>query len=139
MNIIELFEQIGRHPGYDPIKNPQQFTVAELMPIEIRWKCGRKNYVIQNSFGIGGVVVSDRSGIAAVEAPYDVEKNRALILNCDGSIRTEVDRITKFGKALFYEAIYIEGRLNFLAAIGAHDWRLEVSEKDGSLKHASGM
>ncbi|WP_177316580.1 hypothetical protein, partial [Burkholderia ubonensis] len=45
---------------------------------------------VRNDAGIAGRVLGDASGVAIVEAPYDLTANRASIVNADGSLRARL-------------------------------------------------
>jgi hypothetical protein len=125
------FQIIERHPGYDVVNNPLRFTVADLMPIGISWKSNGIFHAIENQDGVIGVLLNDLSGIAVVEAPYHTDNNRAYIVNPDGMIKMQLDSQTNFGRVSFYEVLYINDHLAFLAATPKGDIRIEVNDKGG--------
>lgn len=130
---VRGFQLIERHPGYDTVNNPQHLTVADLTPAGITWQSDGVVKTIRNPAGVDGLPLSDLSGIAAVEAPYDAGTNRASIVNADGSVRAQIDSQTEFGRVMFYDVHYVNGTLAFLAATQSRDVRIEVSEIDGSV------
>lgn len=130
---LKNFQFVDRHPGYDKANNPLRRTVAELTPVGIVWTCDSAQKSIQAIAGIGAVPLADMSGIAVFEGPYDDKNNRAYIVNCDGSIRAQVGPLEPVRHAMFYDVMYLNGRLTFLASISDHDVQVWVSETDGAI------
>ncbi|MGH8780359.1 hypothetical protein [Paraburkholderia sp.] len=136
INIVSAFQAIERHPGYDKVDNPQRFSVLDLTPVGITWQSGGATETVRSSSGIKGLCLSDLSGVAVVEAPYESAINRAYIVNADGSRRATISPQTAFGRVVFYDVLYLDnGALAFLAAAPSRDARIEVNETDGSVIH----
>ncbi|WP_277431325.1 hypothetical protein [Trinickia sp. Y13] len=89
---------------------------------------------IQSAAGICGVPLADGSGIAVVEGPYDSGVNKAYLVNADGSLRAEVVWAASTGQLMFYDVLYMGGRLTFLAATSDRDVQICVNESDGAVQ-----
>ncbi|WP_250479324.1 MULTISPECIES: hypothetical protein [unclassified Caballeronia] len=131
---INDFVVTHRIPGYDVIKNPSRLSVAELVPIEISWTGDTGRQSIKREHGVDGLPLQDGTGIAVIEAPYDLDQNRAYIVNSDGSLRAIIDRATHRGRASFFDIFYVDGTLSFFAVASDRDIRVEVDESDGSIR-----
>lgn len=66
------------------------------------------------------------------DAPYDPDENRAYIMN--SAMRAPIDWLTPHGRALFFDILYVSGKLSFLAVASDRDIRMEVRESDGSIE-----
>lgn len=71
--------------------------------------------------------------MAILEGPYEYKSNRAYIVNCDGSLRATVDPTEPICDAMFYDVIYLNGELVFLAAVSNRDIRVRVDETNGAI------
>ncbi|WP_143136676.1 hypothetical protein [Burkholderia ubonensis] len=114
-NCIAEFTIIERCPGYDVANNPLLRTIAELMPVGITWRAGGAQQVVRNGAGIAGRVLGDASGVAIVEAPYDLTANRASIVNADGSLRARLPAAIGVERMAYYDVIEVNGSIAFLA------------------------
>ncbi|MDG0027461.1 hypothetical protein MMB74_24830 [Trinickia sp. Y13] len=128
------FHVVDRFPSYDKVNNPSRRTVAELTPLAIAWRDGGMQKHIQSAAGICGVPLADGSGIAVVEGPYDSGVNKAYLVNADGSLRAEVVWAASTGQLMFYDVLYMGGRLTFLAATSDRDVQICVNESDGAVQ-----
>jgi hypothetical protein len=131
------FRFVERDPGYDKVNNPLRRTVAELTPVALAWRSGGVQRNIRTTTGIGGVPLADGSGIAIVEGPYDGTANKAYIVNADGSLRAQVSVAEAIGEVMFYDVLYMNGALTFLAAASDRDVQIRVSEGDGAVSNIS--
>jgi hypothetical protein len=131
------FQLVDRDPGYDKVNDPLRRSVAELTPLAIAWRSSCVQRTIRSATGIGGVPLSDGSGIAIIEGHYDSAANRAYIVNADGSLRTEVSVAETTGQVMFYDVLYMSRTLTFLAAAPDRDVRICVNESDGSVLSVS--
>lgn len=126
-------EFVERHPGYDTLNNPRRLTVAELMPIGMTWRSGGVQHAVHSQAGVTGRLLGDASGIAVVEAPYDVSANCAYIVNADGSMRARIPAQFGADRVAFYDVIDSGGAVVFLAAAPGKDLRIEICETDGAV------
>jgi len=78
-----------------------------------------------------GILLSDASGIAVVEAPYEPSANRAYIANADGLLRAQIPARIGAERVMFYDVSKVSGSAAFLAAAPGRDVRIEVRESDG--------
>jgi hypothetical protein len=136
MKNVNQFKVIDRYPGYDKLSNIKKLSISDLLPLEVNWNFDGAAKLIKHSCGIDGLALKDLSGIALIEAPYDLSRNRAYIVNADGSMRVQISKLTKFGEATFYDVIYIKNKLTFLAVVANRDFRIEVRESDGFILDA---
>jgi len=127
------YELVERRPGYDKINNPSGLNVAELTPIGVRWRCNGAPVVVQNSAGVGAVLLQDLSGVAIVEAPYGDCENKAYIVNSDGSVRVQVIPTSNIGSVIFYDVFYLGEVLIFLAASRNYDIQMQVDDVSGKI------
>lgn len=130
---VQDFHFVDRYPGYDRINNPLKRSVLELTPIGISWSTGAVQRSHPNTAGICAVPLADSTGIAIVEAPYDRQANKARLLNADGSTRSNI-RVPDAHSTMFYDVLYMNGVLTFLAATANGDIQVQVDERDGSIK-----
>ncbi|WP_155681565.1 hypothetical protein [Burkholderia stagnalis] len=126
-------EFVERHPGYDTLNNPRRLTVAELMPIGLTWRSGGVRHAVTSQAGVAGRLLGDASGIAVVEAPYDLATNCAYIVNADGSLRARIPAQIGADRVAFYDVIDSGGSVAFLAAAQGKDLRIEIRETDGAV------
>ncbi|AOK51282.1 hypothetical protein [Burkholderia stagnalis] len=124
---------VERHPGYDTLNNPNRLTVAELMPIGLTWRSSGVQHAIHSQAGVAGRLLGDASGIAVVEAPYDLSANCAYIVNADGSMRARIPAQIGADRVAFYDVIDSGGAVAFLAATPGKDLRIEIREADGAV------
>jgi hypothetical protein len=130
-NTLSDFQVIERIPGYDKMLNPRKLSIAELVPVGLNWKFMGAQKNISANEGIDGIPLIDGTGIAVVEAPFDPASNCAYIVNSDGTIRSRINSRSALGHAMFYDVIYQNGQLTFLAAISNRDYQIVVREADG--------
>ncbi|KVN93355.1 hypothetical protein WJ70_13190 [Burkholderia ubonensis] len=123
-NCIAEFTIIERCPGYE---------IAELMSVGVTWRAGGAQQVVRNDAGIAGRVLGDASGVAIVEAPYDLTANRASIVNADGSLRARLPAAIDVERMAYYDVIEVNGSIAFLADACGRDVRIEVREADGAV------
>jgi hypothetical protein len=124
---------IDRHSGYVVTTGPEGRSVLELTPIGVSWSSAGVQRSHHNTAGVCAVPLADNTGIAIVEAPFDRGANKAGLLNADGSTRS-ILRVPNAQSATFYDVLYMNGVLTFLAATSNGDIQVQVDEQDGSVK-----
>lgn len=122
---------VERNPGYDKANNPQRLSIAELMPVGLTWNSDCIQHAIHNLAGVSGRLLGDASGIAVVEAPYDLSANRAYIVNAKGRLRAQIPAQIGSEHVVFYDVMETEGLVAFLAVASGRDIQIEVREADG--------
>jgi hypothetical protein len=131
---LERFQHIEKHPGYDKTHNPNRLTAKELTAIGVSWEYSGSKVEISSVDGITGVPLSDLSGVAIIEDAFDTNgKNRAYVVNSDGSMRFDVKRPKEYSMSLFSDVYYVRGILSFFLAGSSGDFRLSINENDGSI------
>ncbi|CAE6837783.1 hypothetical protein [Paraburkholderia haematera] len=128
---IEDFRAVERNLGYANESNPHRLTIAELTPVALTWQSSGVPYSIHNFAGVIGRLLDDASGIAVVEAPYDLSTNQAYIVNADGSLRAQIPAQIGAERVTFYDVIETKDAVAFLAAAPGRDVRIEVRQADG--------
>lgn len=128
---IEDFRIVERNPGYDNGSNPQRLTIAELTPVALTWQSSGVPYSIHNLASVIGRLLDDASGIAVIEAPYDLSTNRAYIVNVDGSLRAQIPAQIGAERVTFYDVVETKGSVAFSAAASGRDVHIEVQQADG--------
>jgi hypothetical protein len=134
---ITDYALVERRPGYDKLNNPSLLNVAELTPLGATWKCNGLTVSVHNADGVGAEPLRDLSGVAVVEAPYNEFKNRAYIVNSDGSERAAIGPIAGFGRVFFYDVFYFGSILVFVAATSNGDIKIQVNDVDGGVLSVS--
>jgi hypothetical protein len=101
----------------------------------ITWKCGALDVARISSAPFQDVcLLSDRSGLAVVEAYSIAGPRNALVVNCDGSERFRLALPMPEWDVHGYDSIYyIGGRLSGIIATRHGDWAVVINEATGAL------
>lgn len=135
---LQNFRHIEVDPSYDKVQNPKRLTVRELLPIGASWEHKGKKHEVLKSSGVIAVPLTDFSGIAIVEGPFDAgPKNHAYIMNADGSVRFEIIKPSELYTSLFSDVYYVVGELCFFLSGSSGDFRLSVNEIDGTISQVN--
>jgi hypothetical protein len=79
------------------------------------------------------VPLNDFRSIAIVEGPFEPgQKNRAYIMNADGSVRFEINKPRELTILSFSDVYYVSGELCFFLSGSSGDFRLSINENDGA-------
>jgi len=138
MTKLQNFRHIELDPSYDKIQNPKRLTVSELLPVGASWEHNGQKYEVLKSWGLLAVPLSDFSGIAIVEGPFETrKKNHAYVMNSAGSVRFEINKPSELSTSSFSDVYYVTGELCFFLAGSSGDFRLSINEIDGTISKIS--
>lgn len=103
-----------KDPTYDRVSNPQRRSIAEMLPSAVSWLDGSRTVRIDFSKNGLACPLADLSGVAIVESPFERDKNRAYVINSDGSERFALVKPSDAGSdAAFSDVYYVDGALSF--------------------------
>ncbi|MBP2168743.1 hypothetical protein J2125_001935 [Erwinia toletana] len=135
MKSITNYKKLYNKDGYDRVKNPLGLSVFELLPDGLLWEYNSKKYEKKNSDKIISVLTKDGGTIAMVEAPFDRERNRALIINPDKSVKWDVTALLKnaIDYDIFSDVYYIDDLLFFFYNKNGRDFRFSFDITTGNV------
>ncbi|WP_139133409.1 hypothetical protein [Pandoraea sp. ISTKB] len=121
-------------PNYDRANNPQRRPVAILLPISVSWCAGSREVTI--AFPENGIAcpLRDESGVAIIENPFDRCRNKAYVLNVDGTMRCALEKPFDVGSdAVFSDVYYVNEGLCFFLSGSSGDRRVEYDVATGTI------
>ncbi|MFJ1468804.1 hypothetical protein [Massilia orientalis] len=134
MTKLQNFRHIELDPSYDKIQDPKRLTVRELLPVGASWEHNGQKYEVLKPWGVLAVPSNDFRSIAIVEGPFETEqKNRAYVMNADGSVRFEINKPSELTTSSFSDVYYVSGELCFFSSGSSGDFRLSINEIDGTI------
>lgn len=134
MSKLTCFTLHYKDPTYDRANNPLRRSMGELLPIAVSWS--DHNRTIRIDFSTNGVAcpLADSSGVAIVDCPFAKARNKAYVLNSDGSERFAVAKPENDeANAIFSDVYYVNGMLNFFLSGEFGDRRIECDATTGRI------
>lgn len=132
--MIENFHLVYRRLSF----NKDKKNIMNLLPIGVSWLLYNKQYYIENKKGIIAVLLRNKQEIALIEEPFNMQQNKATIINEDGLIKWNISNLLMVDKkiqtAIFSDVYYILDELNFFININkTDDFRFAVNSDVGNL------
>ncbi|VVE76428.1 hypothetical protein PAN31117_05394 [Pandoraea anapnoica] len=121
-------------PTYDRVNNPQRRSIATLLPISVSWRTASRDVKI--AFSGNGIAcpLKDEGGVAIIENPFDRCRNKAYVLNVDGTMRCVLEKPIDVGPdAVFSDVYYVNEILCFFLSGSSGDRRIEYDVTTGTV------
>ncbi|OCG01099.1 hypothetical protein [Gilliamella sp. wkB112] len=116
----------------------QTKTVLDRLPLAVSWTFENKQYILESEDKIIATCLKNRKEIAIVIAPFNIQKNKAIIINEDKTIKWDVSNLLKENKrtscSIFSDVYYVLDELNFfINEDNSYDFKFSFDSSTGKL------
>lgn len=116
----------------------QTKTVLDRLPLAVSWTFENKQYILESEDKIIAICLKNRKEIAIVIAPFNILKNKAIIINGDKTIKWDVSNLLKKNKPISYiifsDVYYVLDELSFfINEDNGYDFRFSLDSSTGKL------
>lgn len=116
----------------------QTKTVLDRLPLAVSWRFENKQYILESEDKIIATCLKNREEIAIVIAPFNIQKNKAIIISGDKTIKWDVSNLLKKNKPIshiiFSDVYYVLDELIFfINENNSYDFKFSFDSSSGKL------